>query len=83
MCPSQKECGEVQWAGVELFRHQYGELPRDDDTRKIDYPKAMRLMASGIEASDVSTTNAAIVMRVMALRIENLEKRLRDVGQKP
>lgn len=37
------------WAKVELFRWQYGELPKPDDQRKLDIPKALAAMADAIE----------------------------------
>lgn len=39
------------WAQVELFRWQYGELPKDgNDRRKLDVSEGLRNMAKAIEA---------------------------------
>jgi hypothetical protein len=37
------------WAKVELFRWQYGELPRGIDHRKLDVSKGLTAMAKAIE----------------------------------
>ena len=38
------------WAQIELYRHQYGELPPVGDDRKLDARAGMLAMADAIEA---------------------------------
>ena len=40
------------WAQVELFRWQYGTLPKSGDDRRLSVPKGLRGMADAIEAGD-------------------------------
>lgn len=40
---------EDDWAEVELYRWQYGTLPQNDSSRKLDVSKALAAMANAFE----------------------------------
>lgn len=50
------------WVMVELFRWQYGELPKPNDNRSVDLTEATRKMALGIDNRKVNPFNVAIVL---------------------
>lgn len=50
------------WAEVELFRWQYGELPKPTDSRRLNLAEAAAKMAKAVSAGDVSPFNAASVI---------------------
>lgn len=68
------------WAAVELFRWQYGELPKPGDLRRMSIPEAMRKMADGFMAKSPSgwpsPMNLMSVFEYAAKEIENLNKAL-------
>ena len=41
------------WAEVELWRWQYGSLPKPDDDRKLDISEGLKGMADAIEKGKV------------------------------
>lgn len=41
------------WAEVELFRWQYGELPKSNDTRKLDVSAGIKGMAKAFEEGTI------------------------------
>ncbi len=45
---------EDSWAKVELWRWQYGTLPRQDDMRPLDVSEGLRGMAAAIRKGDRS-----------------------------
>jgi hypothetical protein len=45
---------EDSWAQVELFRHQYGELPTQGDMREINPSEGLRGMANALKNFDQS-----------------------------
>lgn len=55
---------DLCWAQVELFRHQYGELPKDNDKRTIDYPKAFTMGAELISKGKVDPYNASTIVEL-------------------
>ena len=65
---------EDSWAKVELFRWQYGVLPKSDDFRPLDISLGLQGMADGIDkycsTGDSSTLpspmNVASVLRYCA-----------------
>jgi hypothetical protein len=65
------------WAEVELFRWQYGELPKSGDRRKLDRSVGLSRMADAIaEACKAGTTvgmpspfNLCEVLRYISRRI--------------
>lgn len=50
------------WAEVELFRAQYGELPKSDDTRKIDYGIAFKKASENCRDGKLDPHNAASLL---------------------
>lgn len=49
-----------RWTRVELWRWQYGELPKPDDERELDVVKGLRNMAEAFKSGDeIPTTVAA------------------------
>jgi hypothetical protein len=55
-----------QWAQVELFRWQYGELPEANDLRPRDVPRGLKNMAVAVAKGEVSWENIAVVMVYVA-----------------
>lgn len=58
------------WGMVELFRHQYGELPKDDDKREIDFPLAFKKAAESVGIGKCDTFNAASMLNLAAEILE-------------
>jgi hypothetical protein len=58
------------WARVELWRWQYGELPTPDDMRPLNIPVALRLMATATAEGRTHPYNVAEVMRYVARLLE-------------
>ena len=55
------------WAQVELFRWQYGELPVDEsDTRPLDVPLALEKMAAAVREGEVQPFSVATVFSYCA-----------------
>ena len=63
---------EESWARVELFRHQYGELPNSADERKLDVKVAAVKMAQAVADGKVDTFNAAMVIGYLQTLIPDL-----------
>lgn len=63
------------WVEVELFRWQYGEMPRRGDTRRVDIAAALEGVANGLSTGDVevpSSSNLVLVMRWLAGHVRRL-----------
>jgi len=63
------------WAQVELWRWQYGELPRPDDSRPLIPSVGLRNMAKAIEIRDPndfpSPANVISVLRYTAKLLDD------------
>lgn len=63
------------WAEVELYRWQYGELPPPNDNRPLNIPTALKNMANAIEKRDMknfpSPLGVTSVLRYVAKRVKN------------
>lgn len=65
-----EERGHDNWAKVELFRWQHGELPKSDDTRKLDVAVASKKMANALldRENNIGPFQAAAVIRYLGKR---------------
>ena len=70
------ENNDTNWGKVELWRHQYGELPKENDERRLVYPEAFRKAASAVSAGKVSPFNASEMLKSAGSKIADLEARL-------
>ncbi len=68
------------WAEVELWRWQYGELPKPDDIRELDVSKGLEGMANAIEKGDIanfpSPFNVMSVLRYTSRLITRYNKQV-------
>ena len=69
----ETDCGLMSkyndnWAEVELFRWQHGELPKSDDTRKLDVCVAAEKMAQACLVGKVNPFNAASAIAYLGKR---------------
>ncbi len=62
------------WVMVELFRWQHGELPKSDDTRRVDIPEATRKMALAIDKGKVAPFNAALVIAWLGKNLHEVKQ---------
>jgi hypothetical protein len=60
--PEIAQMGNISWAQVELFRWQYGELPKPEDTREIDYEKAFKAASEGCKEGKLDPFNASMML---------------------
>ena len=60
------------WGQVELFRMQYGELPKNNDERRIEYAKAFRAARKQVEAGKVDTANTGTMLGIAATICETV-----------
>lgn len=60
------------WARVELFRHQYGELPKQNDDRPINIVEAAACAAKAIRGGGVSPYNAAMIIAYLGKTLGNV-----------
>jgi hypothetical protein len=62
------------WAEVELFRWQHGDLPSPEDRRPLDVPTGLRKMADAIVLGDranfPSPHNVVSALRYAAKKLE-------------
>jgi hypothetical protein len=62
------------WAEVELWRWQYGELPSQDDIRKLDISVGVNNMAKALESGDrkkmPSVYNVISVLKYLAKKVK-------------
>ena len=62
------------WAQVELFRYEYGELPKDNDKRTIHYCKALSMGADLIRNGKVDPYNASTIVEFAAYMVNQYFK---------
>lgn len=60
------------WGEVELFRQQYGELPKSDDLRPLVYSDALVAAAKAVRAGKVDPFNASEMLKVAGLKLKDL-----------
>lgn len=58
------------WAQVELFRWQYGELPRPNDERRIDVGIALTMAAKACRERQIDPFNAASMLQYAGKLLE-------------
>ena len=62
------------WGEVELFRWQYGELPKPDDKRPLIYSEALIKAGKAVREMQVSPFNASEMLKVAGLLLKDLGK---------
>ncbi len=60
--PEIEHRGKIDWAQVELFRNQHGDLPQPDDKRKIELEKAFKAAEENCLAGKLDPFNAASML---------------------
>jgi len=67
------------WAQVELFRWQYGELPAEDDKRKLDTQLALIKMAQGIMDNNCPRLNIPAVLIYVGHLVRQYEELINKI----
>lgn len=70
----------LEWAELELFRHQFGEYPMPDrhDLAKLDYPQALNKMAENCLSEDLDPFTVRMILKACALKIIELREELQN-----
>lgn len=76
------ECNKVRsriategpdWARVELFRWQYGDLPKKGDTRALNVSLALQKMVPAVVSGEAVRENIAVVLAYVESLLPKLE----------
>lgn len=65
--------GDIGWARVELFRWQYGDLPKKGDARALNIKEAVLKMIPAVISCEATRENTVMVLAYLATLLPELE----------